>query len=77
LQGCPRDPQKGGFLDGLNKWSWVNWRWILFFSQVAISFLTLGFCFYMIAKYQDKSQKSYWPIVTIIVGCECLYKCHC
>jgi hypothetical protein len=54
----------------LNKWSWVKWRWIMFFSQVFISVLTLGFCFYMIAKYQDKSQKAYWPIVTIIVGCK-------
>jgi hypothetical protein len=56
--------------NSLNRWVWVNWRWIMFFSQVLVSILTLGFCFYMIAKYGNTSQKAYWPIVTIIVGCE-------
>jgi hypothetical protein len=65
--------------ESLDKWIWVNWRWVLFFSQVLVSLLTLGFCFFMIGKFDGSaSQKAYWPIVTIIVGCEwcAVESCH-
>lgn len=58
------------FMKWLDEKSWQNWRWVVFGSQVFISFLTLCFCFGMIGAYGSDTQKSYWPIVTIIIGCE-------
>jgi hypothetical protein len=47
------------------------------FSQVLISVLTLCFCFGMIGQYKGQSQKAYWLIVTIIIGCKCFESILC